>query len=184
MHLKREERCPIKSKSHLQNLFCICPSLSGMQTRHIFAFCFPFLHFVLLVFDLARTLASSFFRNYFSEDAIFFVLLTENQCFHAMGRFVCPKKGCSLDLTFARMARFSTKAFLSQKSELETRKMVFHEMYHVWKKERILLSTSVILTKSQCYKIMRMNYVETCKILQYTLTRKLIHVKKAWHLLS
>ena len=42
MHLKREERCPIKSKSHLQNFFCICPSLSGMQTRHIFAFCFRF----------------------------------------------------------------------------------------------------------------------------------------------
>lgn len=85
---------------------------------------------------------------------------------------VQKKKGCSLDLTFARMARFSTKAFLSQKSELETRKMVFHEMYHVWKKEKkIILSTSVILTKSQCYKIMRMNYVETCKILQYTLTR-------------
>ena len=42
MHLKREERCPIKSKSHLQNFFCICPSLSGMQTRHFFRFCFRF----------------------------------------------------------------------------------------------------------------------------------------------
>ena len=38
MHLKQEERCPIKSKSHLQNFFCICPSQSGMQTRHIFVF--------------------------------------------------------------------------------------------------------------------------------------------------
>ena len=128
MHLKREERCPIKSKSHLQNFFAfvrLCLACKRVT------FLFSFLHFVLLDFDLARTLASSFFRNYFSEDAIFFVLLTENQCFHAMGSFVCPKKGCSLDLTFARMARFSTKAFLSQKSELETRKMVFHEMYHV-----------------------------------------------------
>ena len=131
MHLEREERCPIKSKSHLQNFFLHLSVSVWHANASLFRFLFSFLYFALLVFDLARTLASSFFQNYFSEDAIFFVLLTENQCFHAMGRFVCPKKGCSLDLTFARMARFSTKAFLSQKSELETRKMVFHEMYHV-----------------------------------------------------
>ena len=35
------------------------------------------------------------FHIIFSEDAniIFFMFGTENQCFHVIGRFVCPKKG-------------------------------------------------------------------------------------------
>ena len=134
MHLKQEERCPIKSKSHLQKFVLhLSVSVWHANASH---FCFRFFTLCYSSLTLRELWHLAFSEIIFRKMPFFFVLLTENQCFHAMGRFVCPKKGCSLDLTFARMARFSTKAFLSQKSELETRKMVFHETYHVWKNNK------------------------------------------------
>ena len=81
------------------------------------------------------------------------------------------KKAAALIWPLHEWQGFLRRHFCHRSLNLKQEKWFFMKRTMSEKKKEIVLSTSVILTRSQCYKIMRMNYVETCKTLQYTLTK-------------
>ena len=127
MHLKEEKRCPIKIKSHLQKLFFF--AFLSVSVWHanasLFSLLFSFLYFVLLVFDLARTLASSFSEIIFRKMPFFSCFWQKINAFMPWAVLSVQKKAAALIWPLHEWQGFLRRHFCHRSLNLKQEKWFF-----------------------------------------------------------